>query len=208
MPPSLPAFPTTFSIHVTCQKDSSLATVEVTATCEPEHRYIEPCLAAFARLGERLDLPEGTLKITCQVGKKSVAFSQHCPSRRVSAFLAELAIIGMDDLAEMRRQVEGYPYEAIADEYVRVTLEHRRVRHKLPKIELDTSLWLPLTVADVIGGPATVIRTTSPRDSIRLRGIPFREPFAKLANEHIERNMRRELLERLPILRSPPSPSP
>ena len=112
-----------------------------------------------------------------------------------------LALFGADNLTEMRRQVEGYPYERIADAYVKCVLEGGRARRTLPKIEMDRTPFMHLHMPGKQGGPSVVIRTSGTRDVIRLRGIPFNQPFARLANDAIDDAVRRALTARLPILK-------
>jgi hypothetical protein len=166
----------------------------------PEHNRIDAYCTLLTRLAPLLKLPTRDIKAVAQIGKTCVSLLPGLVDASLQCFLSELVLIGVDDLAEMRRQAEGYPYERIADAYVNWVCAARRTRRVLPKIELDRSPFLPMTVANVMGGPAVTIRTSKHRDVIRLRGVPFNQPFARLVNEHIEANMRQVLSTRLPVL--------
>ena len=172
----------------------------ISARSIPEHHLIELALDAFAKLAPKLDLPDGSISVNARPIHNGVTFLAKLPPPPIAGFLSDLALMGAADLANIRHQVEGYPYDHIAREYERATLEARRTRRVLPEIELDSSPLLPLTVANVIGGPATTIRTSSKKDLIRVRGVPFNHEFAHLANDAILKIMRDAIRARLPII--------
>lgn len=205
MLPTLSPFPSSFKIVLSCKAETLESPASIAVITHPEHARLELFLTAFARLAPVLKLPEGQFTIVANVGRNGVIISPRFPHISVSGFLAQLAVIGADDLAEVRRQVEGYPYKKIACEYERLTREAKRTRRIMPRVEMDYSLLLHLTVADVLGGPATTIRTSPRRDVIRLRGVPFNIAFARLANDTIVKNTRAFLRARLPILGNPRS---
>ncbi len=200
MPPKPSAFPSSFSLTLTYTPAKGDQPAELRTQTVPEHNRIDAYCAVLARLAPLLKLPTGDIKAVAQVGKNRVSLLPGLVDAPLQGFLSELVLIGVDDLAEMRRQAEGYPYERIADAYVDWIRTARRTRRVLPKIEMDRSPFLPMTVMNVMGGPAVTIRTSKQRDVIRLRGIPFNQPFARLANEHIEDTMRQVLSKRLPVL--------
>ncbi|MBI5793536.1 hypothetical protein HZA87_00395 [Candidatus Uhrbacteria bacterium] len=200
MLPPLCSVPSSFQIILSCKAETPDAQADMSASTHPVHNRIEVYLTAFTPLAPLLKLPEGELRVAVHTGRDSVAFWPKPSSAPLSEFLAHLALLGAEDLAEIRRQVEGYPYRQIAEEYKQRTLAARRTRRITPLIELDSSPLLPLTVSSVLGGPSTMIRTSSRRDVIRLRGVPFNHAFARLANDCLVKNMRAALKAYLPIL--------
>lgn len=171
----------------------------------PEHHIIDRHLTAFAQISPALDLPDHGFTALARPGHNTVTFLPSFPSALVSRFLSQLALLGAGDLSDVCRQVEGYPYETIAEEYERATRAAHRTRRSMPDIELDDCPLLPITVANVKGGPSTIIRTSSHKDLIRVRGVPRNHEFARLANEAILKNMRAFVRARLPIVGHPRS---
>lgn len=200
LPPKSSAFPTSFQIVLTFKAETPDEPCLVHASTHPRHEYIDEYLMAFKSLAPLLDLPNGQTHVVAHVGRNEVAFFSRLPSVPLSGFLSQIALLGSEDLAEVRRQVEGYPYELIAQEYVRITLAAKRIRRTMPIIELDKSPMLPLRVINVLGGPSTIIRISRQRDVIRLRGVPFNQVFAGIANNAILKNARAAISFRLPIL--------
>ena len=203
LPSKSSAFPTYFQIVLSCEAQTPDYPCVIHANSHPTHSHIDLYLTALERLVPLLKLPAGQITAVAHVGRNEVAFSPRLPSVALTGFLSQIALLGGEDLAEVRRQVEGYPYERIAQEYERLTREAKRTRRALPLIELDKSPLLTFTILDVLGGPSTTIRISEQRDVIRLRGVPFNHVFAALANDAIMKNARAAICARLPILGNP-----
>lgn len=206
MPPSASRLPAFFQIILSCIEPSEDALAEIQARTSPPHPRIDICLDAFAQLAPLLDLPEGEVCVTTAIGRTDVTVAPRILPKTIMSFLIELVQLGADDLAEIHRQVEGYPYERIAKEYERLTRAAKRTRRSIPQIGIDASPLLPIRVMDVLGDPATTIRLSRNRDVIRLRGVPFNQPFARLANELILRKAQVAIKAHLPILGNPRRP--
>lgn len=203
MLPILSRLPSSFLIVLTCEAETPERPAFIAVSTHPEHMLLQTFLVGFVRLAPVLKLPDGRFTVVANLGRNAIAISPRLPSAPLTGFLTQLAAIGADDLAEIRRQVEGYPYDRIASEYERLTLTAKRTRRVLPTLELDATPLLPVRVVDVLGGPATTIRLSPRKDVIRLRGVPFNQTFARLANDTIFTNTRAALRARLPIIGNP-----
>jgi hypothetical protein len=200
LPPVLASIPSSFQVLLSIRHATPDTPSIVVSRTHPEHTRIDLCLNAFARLAPLINLPEGGLTAAARAGSNEVVFTPNLPSTPVTGFLSMLTLLGADDLAEVRRQVRWYPYEKIASEYERFTHEAKRTRRVMPTVILDTAPFLSLEVVDVLGGPSVMIRLSEQRDVIRLRGLPFNQTFARLANDALMKNMRAAIRARLPIL--------
>ncbi len=175
----------------------------VSGSTNPPHVVIDKYLDAIAELGELLGLEEGLLHVTIAENQRHVRFSSLISNRPVRRLLVQLTIIGNDDLCEVRRQVDGYPYEAIATLYASSVIQNALVRRNLPVINLNTTPMLALSVAEVLGGPATTIRVGTKKDTVTLRGLPFNQPFARLVNDELMRRTKGAIKKHLPIIGRP-----
>ncbi len=203
LPPKSSAFPTSFQIVLHSEAETPDTPCSLHVNTHPVHDHIDLYLTAFQRLAPLLMLAGGEITVVAHVTRNEVAFSPRVPSGPLSGFLSQIAMVGASDLAEVRRQVEGYPYEKIAELYEQLTRKAKRTRRVMPMVTIDTSLMLASVVTDVLGGPAIAIRLSPQRDAIRLCGLPFNQPFAGLANDAIMRNARAAIKARLPILGRP-----
>ncbi len=202
MSPKSPSFPARFTLSLVCTKEEGRP-LYVRGSTDPTHLVIDKYIDAIAELGELLGLEEGELRVNTSEQQGSVRFSSMVSDRPIRRLLAQLTLIGNDDLCEVRRQVEGYPYEAIATLYAACVMQNALIRRNLPVINLNTTPMLALNVAEVLGGPATTICIGVKKDTLTLRGLPFNQPFARLVNDEILRRTKNAIKPHLPIIGRP-----
>lgn len=187
MPPAFSRLPSSFHIALCCEAETPECPAFISVSTHPEHTLLESFLTGFVRLAPVLKLPNAQFTVVANLGRNAIAVSPSLPSAPLTGFLCQLAAIGADDLAEIRRQVEGYPYDRIASEYERLTQKANRTRRVMPSLELDASPLLPVRVVDVLGGPATTIRLSPKKrrhSSARRPVQPSVRTFGKRHHPH------------------------
>lgn len=192
---SLEYLPSTFSLGFqTPEEDDRVPAVPFTC---PEHAQILTVLFAFASSGV-IRLEEGRhIDVECQFNPKRIVVrgitrnegkpADREKSERLLRFLGRLAMVGSEDLRNVRMWVDGYPYARIASEYANELRLRNRHPTVLPDIAVDDSPFLPMTFQGA--EPMRVSILSKRRTRIRLRGLPYGSPFSRAANDEMRRRV-------------------
>ncbi len=192
---ALEYLPSTFSLGFQSpDEDDRLPAVPFTC---PEHAQILDILFSLANSGVIRLEKRRRIDVECQFNPKRIVIRglarneggpiERKEIERVLRSLGSLAMVGSEDLRNVRMWVDGYPYARIASEYA----NELRLRNKhpsiLPDIAVDDSPFLPMTFQG--SEPMRVTILSKRRLRIRLRGLPYGSPFAKAANEEMRRRV-------------------
>lgn len=203
---ALEYLPSTFSLGFQSPEEDDRVPA-VPFTC-PEHAQILSILFAFANSGV-IRLEEGRrIEVECQFNPKRIVVSglarndrdaaDRNRTERVLRSLGSFAMVGSEDLRNVRLWVDGYPYARIASEYANELRLRNRHPTVLPDIAVDDSPFLPMTFQGA--EPMRVSILSKRRVRIRLRGMPYGSPFARAANGEMRRRVVEEVAKALGIV--------